>query len=264
MLLADPENKYDKNSRLFKLIRLSKLDFQLVKWPIDIFYKKESYGRKNIDLFFSLLKLYADSHQFDATYWAFKLQFIPGLINKLDNISNHYDTIKYINLVRDPRAIFNSSKKILKKYPNLVLSVNPVIVTTKWKMFVKESPANNERNIFTIKYEDLILGYEKCIEQLFQFLHLKKNECSKSKLYKHLAQTDKEIHYKIDENPDQTRIYAWKSELSSIYINLIEFLLKDERSIFGYSNMNIKGEPIIIQLLNYYYKVRILLKLDRY
>ena len=135
-----------------------------------------------------------------------------------------------IHVVRDPRAVLVSMKKVRKRYqeigmslPKRILSL-PDMAHTIAIHFISGLQATElykERSLI-IRYEDLILNTEKTIRQLCKTANL--NFCSNMLNPKNFKHEAEELvkkgtpWYSLEEfhrNPDSSRLLAWQKEITN-------------------------------------------------
>lgn len=102
--------------------------------------------------------------------------------------SNYFNCIKYFSspkifvIDRDPRDIFTQASK-LKNYSSI--PTKDVEDFIRWFQITRKNSNNHkesEKNIFKIKFEDLICNYEKNLEEILDFIgENKKNHILKKK-----------------------------------------------------------------------------------
>lgn len=155
-----------------------------------------------------------------------------NMINQ-DFISKHFPKALGIFLVRDPRAVFSSMKKV-KWGPNTALKF-----TEQWLSYnAAWQRANRLQNTVNVRYEDVVSkgkeALSKVAEQLPPY-----EKCSLPKF--NLPSYTEKQHSLVSKNEgDLSRIEGWKRELSVRETNIIESspAICDFMREYGYSISN--------------------------
>jgi len=94
----------------------------------------------------------------------------PKNILFFERIIDHFNNkVKLINIVRDGRDV------ILSKHPTKPKDFH--VSVERWVDEVKEGMKyENNKNVYTIRYEDLVLNYKSIIGPLIKFLELESND----------------------------------------------------------------------------------------
>ena len=189
--------------------------------------------------------------QTDKKYWgencALYWRYIPDFINM-------FDDAKTIHILRDPRAVFSSWKKLssipnnayLNCIFNWIDSANHII------KYLKTIPSDKYH---FIKYEDIMMDPEKELSKLFNFLNLKLETdiLDQSKWVEKLEKNNGLIKIPLSAHEGKNivgfskeRTSNWEKHLEEWEIILIEFLCRDLMEKFEYKpkNLHFKKEDI--------------------
>jgi hypothetical protein len=269
ILFKTPNKKFNKYDQLYKKLSNDyKNHFQLRNWPINQVFEKHNFGKSYYELFLELLRAIADKEKVHKSIWIFKFQYIPGIVEHLKEISNTIIEIKIIFLLRDPRAIFFSQKNIARRKLKLPFSCNPVILSLKWNYMYKELMQNiNNPSLFCQKYEDLVINFNKSTQRIEKFLAIDgQQKSTKRKYFNHLSEIERKIHSKINSPPDIVCVDAWKTQLSLYYISYIEKKCFPDNSKYEYIRSSSDSFTLFISriIINLYFKLRILLRIDNF
>jgi hypothetical protein len=162
-----------------------------------------------------IIFLSGDSKQEKKIYGVKKGSYI----HNLDLIFSRLPESRFIHIVRDARAVFNSKRQNIYTEKGEYFERNPVRGAMRWNRIIKSfnqfSKKHGDRSI-EIKYEDLIRKPDETLLGIQRFLgiperaglHKKINESSFEvhKRYAHL-------HKNVGKSVDRSRIEAWKEEL---------------------------------------------------
>ena len=164
----------------------------------------------------------------------------------IPNFIDMFDDAKSIHLVRDPRAVFSSWKK-LSSIPNnaYINCIFNWIDSTNHIIKFKETLPKDK--YYSIKYEDFMTNTENTLKEFFDYLGLKFDESildqskwmEKIKLNKGLVNIPRSAH---EGNNilgfSSKRVSNWKNHLEDWEILLIEFLCQKNMEYFGYEKIN--------------------------
>jgi len=271
-LLKDPNKEFSTNKRLHKkLINAIKNDKKLKNWNLTEKINLTDFknSKTNFDFFVKILKCYQKIHNKNsANYGLFKNNSLFLLYKKLnEDIKNRYD-IKFISLLRDPRAIFYSQNQTYNLGSKKKMNTNPIITANSWLWFLNESKTlENNRDFFISTYENLIQNFHCEMSLLYDKLKISKKNMNLNEqgdLYDRMPKDQKKIHPNITKQPDSLRIYAWKNNIHKIPLILIEKRIDDTLDRTGYKSLNFGGNKQLIHLSSIYYKLRIILNIDKY
>lgn len=209
-----------------KLSQILKLDRKLRTWGLgdDIYQALEGVS-KNIDAFMAFLRCYQDKQKPDATSILFKAERLVDLFCDIEKSKIADIEVKYLSLVRDPRAVYASQKRTLIPGINRKMSKNPVFTAIFWNHFFRANIKNLELiEIHQILYRDLVANMDETISGLSGYLDLDLKGISPGggDLLDRLPNGHRPIHQHITESPDSRKINQWREELSQEEIRLIE------------------------------------------
>jgi hypothetical protein len=256
--------------------KLKKKDF--IKWEV-LFnndHKFTNWNLKTISFLDDNLKGITSFDFFIHILIAFKNKYYPACTtiifkqNKLYKIYPQQKTIKncryfWINLIRDPRAIYYSQKNTITPQTGKIMCSNPILLVNQWNEYLDLILNQKEDSTKTIivRYEEFILDVENTLNRILKFI--KTNEKynhiidNQTQYFKWLPESYKSIHPNITKSPITDNIYAWQKQLSPVESQIIEKqinissyykILKQKR------NFRIIYFPVY---LYYYFKMQITL-----
>jgi len=208
------------------LSQIIESDRKLRSWGIntDIFPTLER-ADKYIDAFMAFLFYYKLKQKPEAISILFKAERLVDLFSNIERNNRNQIKIKYLHLIRDPRAVYASQKRTLFPGTNRKMSHNPVFTALYWNHFIKAKIKNQELvGSHQTIYHDLVENMEETISGLSEYLDLDLRGISPSKgdLTGRLPDGHNPIHQYISESPDSQKINQWMKELSQEEIQLIE------------------------------------------
>lgn len=263
-LLKNPHKEINPRFlRNFRQAISNEKKFTLWDFPIN------STGcNRRIDLFYKIIDDYSQKFTKSPKFIVFKERSILEYYKALSNSNRN---VSFVSLVRDPRAVFASQKRTINFSQNRVMSNNALTTARIWNRHCR----TNERiDIKTITYERLISNLEFTIQSLFRWIE--KSDSSLS--YKTDLEAQpfynkiEEKHTLVSEPPVISRISAWKKELSTADIAIIEHICFDNMVNYQYeisskSKINY-SKYTIQQLLHwidiFYWKAIVLLRKIRF
>lgn len=269
-LLKNPLQKFKFNNYLIKRIStLSEEKNNSDQWQLkELINRNRNKETVNINVFIEMLKIYAEKHNNKAKLWIFKQTNIFNLMENNKRIKVPGFKIKYVCIIRDPRAVFNSQYKVSRHFPNLPFYKNPLVAAHTWLYFYNKTKSfSGDLDSYIIYYEKLISQCNKELLKLFKFMGLNVSynyKVQNDNLFERLSETEKKLHSKINDKPDIMRITAWKEELKPLMIKLIERHTLKKEIVPEYELIDPSVNLIIRLLIEIYYKIRIVMSVDKY
>ena len=174
---------------------------------------------------------------------------------------------KAFHIIRDPRAIISSFKKITfgKSYEYLFPIFNWL---DSYNHYLKYKKKYNSNRYLFIKFEDIHLNPIFSTKRILSFadLKFKKKYLQKDYWKKKLNKNDDYINFSAYNKKkqyafDKSRISMWKSSLEDWEISLIQNLLDKPMKKLGYDKINFKNDKeLLLQGLRNIKSVKILRK----
>lgn len=208
------------NSRIQFLKDALNKDPKLSEWGIrydDIeSYVKEHKSSR--DLFERFLFAYRDIVKPKARLIIFKG---TELLKVYEN-TPEVDKPLCIVITRDGRAAYASQKKSRGSLSGMPMQVSPIVAAKQWSEFT--SAVLNRKEIFHIRYEDLVIDKEVKMREVWAYLGLHSPEggISDGDLTSRIPENQKHLHINIGRDPIFSRIDSWKKDLSAAEITLYE------------------------------------------
>lgn len=182
----------------------------------------------------------------DKVRWGCK---VPYFAAHIDTLSRIFPKAKFVHMVRDPRAVYQSMcdrrEKGALHFPN-----NAIDAAYLWRRLVIKAEQNGVMvNYFKIYYENLVSNDDVMID-LALFLNEEFSEANKdffSSLEKNklirLDNVDQYVKPKMDAESGK----RWQSQLKNSEIASIEFMLKKEIIVQNYSLTSYKI-PFVVRV----------------
>ena len=198
-----------------------------------------------------------------------------GLFNNLDKSTVIFPKSKYLFILRDPRAIFNSLSKSIDSITGKIMTDNVFEFAITYKSIIKkiifyQMNKKYSKSICIVIYEDLILFPDEVIKEIIKYFNVSvKTKKIPYDYEAFIPKEQKHLHKNIKNNLMENRINAWETELSKQNIWFLSFVLKNEIKRYHYKKSEIKFTEIenklktIINLLKFiiYYHPKMIIKL---
>ena len=152
-----------------------------------------------------------------------------------DEINSIWPNTKYIALIRDPRAVFESKKRSITSF-GFPMENNPLLAAKKWKN--RLVLINGISNIVLVKYENLVKNFDVSLKRIGRYLDVSISEVNLNKIYE-VGLSQNHLHQEILSAPKLEYLAKWKVELSVHEVAIIEIFCKSFMSQFGYIDVSI-------------------------
>jgi hypothetical protein len=230
--------RYGKRIPKNKSIKLILNEPQLKLW----FNDYENIKRYSINDIVEIITLlhFLEMRKNNKIYWGEKT---PRFIRSYRILNKYFEQIKFLIIIRDPRAVVNSFRK-----SNIHNSYLPHILK-RWRTDINHGVSLQRwlpNDSFTIKYENLIKNSTETLKEICQFLNI---EFDSNMLNYTNEGTDEypsiisKTLKQLKNTPNKNRINAWKQELSNKKIRKIEERTADLMERYNYllTNNGIKN-----------------------
>ena len=232
-LIINKEKEISK--KIKKLYNIKFNYWGISKYEIkEVILNKNKYPIYFREFFIDILSLYFNKNKPDAKIFVYKTSW-DYLIN-YEKVLNYYPNSKFIFIIRDGRAIYNSQKKSLGSNTLKPMSDNPVRTALMFNKIAKKiRDLKDKKWLYIIKYENLILNKEEEIEKLLEFLEVKDKTKTNSDYYRNIPLSQKHLHYNLNKPPQKDRINGWKNELKKEEIYMFQKVSGKYLSGLGYN-----------------------------
>lgn len=221
-------------------------------WKIDKLLLRENLLANADHLDFSdLLKIiylhhYSVQYKKDVRVIVDKL---PLYYEFLEELELCFPNSKYIWLIRNPKGVLSSHKKMKKGIPN-----NQFIKLSKWinaNTKISKFIEDRKEQTMNIRYEDMMRDFDSVMHKITHFLHVDNNillanyEINsinslkiKNELYNEQSQSKfNQQHDNSSKDIISNNANAWKSLLSKGEIKMIDYYLTNGKfNLFGYED----------------------------
>ncbi len=145
-------------------------------------------------------------------------------------LMHHFPQARFIHIIRDPRAVFNSKKRTLHSRRATPMERDPYRSARHWTelvlsfdRFARRFPAQT----IEVSYEDLISNLPGTLGKILAFLELNQREdlsrlAAESIEPLYVVSRYRDMHKNVGLPPQAARIEAWRHELTHEEIDAIE------------------------------------------
>ncbi len=251
-LLADPLKIIDEKN--FNLIKENLINnIKLSTWNVDFLANELLYSEELTawQLIKTILELYRAKTKRQAEVFVLKHPSFADLFNQVSKFPVYRGIVFILFLVRDGRAIYNSSKKSLQSNLPVPMEYNPIQSAKSWIVFIKKLPDSKKNDTdnnsqMVVKYEDIVMDMKSTLKKIYLFIKLNfdLNKLKEADLSGKITDKQKHLHVNIDNKPMTVRIDSWSKELNPWEIYLFEKKAKNYLLLYNYqlsqgkSNMN--------------------------
>lgn len=205
-----------------------KLPSQTLNWKVDL--KEIELKDKSIASFFnSIYRSYAKQVKGDVKIWGDKT---PLNIHFVNFIYPEFSNAKYIFLIRDPRDVVLSYKKLTNHKAK-----NTDFAIWKWNDSIKMLDFLLKRtDVLIIKYEELVHNPNKELKKILSYLDISKDMSilSSKSGASDMGVGDHSFHQNLDKPINSSSVGKWKLELEDFDVKYSEKHTKMNRKRFGY------------------------------
>lgn len=168
----------------------------------------------------------------------------PRLVNHLSEVIRFIPQVKFIQVIRDPRAVINSQISNKSSIGGFKMASGPYTASRSWLKTQKliSDQLNNQQIV--VKYEDLIDDETEELKRVCDLLDVSPLSSKyKSDYLEKIPDKQKHLHKLIGQGMKSERIYAWQNELKKKEIELIYYGLKKYKTIIPY-NIDIENREL--------------------
>jgi len=146
---------------------------------------------------------------------------------------------RFIFVMRDPRAVYNSQRRSLNSETGTPMSTNPLRVARRFVELERVVQACRDEPWFhLLRYEDLLQATEAELQRLVTFLGLRSTAKAGGPSYdERIPAAERHLHERVGGRAQQERIDAWSRELSTAEILTIERAAADAMARHGYDTV---------------------------
>lgn len=159
-----------------------------------------------------------------------------GYIKAYKNIKRVFPRSKFIGVVRDGRAVFNSKKNSIYSATGKPFETNPYRAAREWCSVMKlmhELYRDHAQDTLIIRYEDLVTDPDQTLNTVFDFLQIAPAQARETRMYQ-IPDRYGDLHQNIEKKPMPARATAWKNSLSEAEIAAFESVAYQDLLAGGY------------------------------
>ena len=218
-----------------ELITFFNNNYRFKQWRIEasnIKISPENINSSNyIAIIENTIKLFAEKYSKPTDSEIIRVDHTPSNIKDFDTINELFPKSKFIFLVRDPRAVFSSIKR-LDWGPNSSLKLSKLWIEYAAAYFAVKSRYQNR--IFLIRYEDIINNPQPQIKKLFDFIGIEYNDAVLEGDGFNVPEYTASQHALVGKTLDKNRIDKWKKEIKKEDVQIIESQCRAVMHAFNY------------------------------
>ncbi len=151
----------------------------------------------------------------------------------------------FVFVVRDPRAVYRSQKSSVASNGKRVMASNPFRVGSEFSQAAKALATDIGKNAIVVRYEDMMNNEEyvqDCLRRITAFASIVTSDGSAADYSQRIPDAQQHLHTLVGKAADTSRIEAWKNELSSTEVAIIEREARAAMEFFGYSRTGVSPQ----------------------
>lgn len=206
-------------------------DWQLDRDRIKSLLKELDYPLEYRDILQVILSQSIDEKKKDFQWVIKRGEYINHIHEVLDQIPE----AKFLYIVRDPRAVYNS-QKFSRSLSNRSMATSPVSVVLEFKNKDKILQEHQEKEYFhVLYYENLIRNKDNEVNDVLDFLEVKNRiKVSQEEYASKIPEKQQHLHANITKGPMVQNINKWKKTLTQVEIKFINIKLKKILKKYNY------------------------------
>ncbi|NEQ74548.1 MAG: sulfotransferase [Okeania sp. SIO2C9] len=168
-------------------------------------------------------------------------------------INEFFPQFKFISIVRDGRAVFNSKKNSIYSVTGKPFETNPYSAALEWSKILKlirEVDQNYPGRMAIVQYEQMIQEPEATINTLCQFIGVKSSETNNQ--YSIPDRYGKDLHKNVNQEPLTSRIEAWQQDLSDREILAFEVVSHQDLLLESYDLLHSR---VVVTTVGFFWKI---------
>jgi hypothetical protein len=161
-------------------------------------------------------------------------------IHNLQNLREHFGTVRLLAIYRDPRGVVNSLLKNERpNFPGEKMGRGDTWFAAKrWKRFMTALTRALEwpwTRAVVVQYEDLIADTQRCVERVARELGIEEAVSPGGSAALEVRERERKIHELVNMPSQADRIDGWRRELNGHQGMTIEWLAGEEMARSGYA-----------------------------
>ena len=219
---------WSTNNLMQDVLNTIKMPNQTLNWEVDL-RKIEIKDKGIASLFNSIYRSYSKQLKGDVKIWGDKT---PLNVHFTNFIYPEFPNAKYIFLIRDPRDVALSYKKLTDHKAK-----NTDFAIWKWNDSIKMLDYLLARtDVLIIKYEELVCNPERELKKILSYLEISKDMSilSSKSGASDMGVGDHSFHKNLDKPINSSSVGKWKLYLNDLAIKYTEQHSKINTERFGY------------------------------
>ena len=236
------------NLLLQKLLK----DFRLKLWQLEEHLLKDElnslYGKPTKEVLNKILFVF-NNKSVAQNFW---IDHTPDNLHYFRLLKEKYQNAKFIYIIRDPRSVYASVKR-LDWGPN-----TPVSFINWWRknISIGLTALSENSRLLVVKYEDIILNPQEKIFEICNWIGINYEETLLIGNNSFLPRYTQSQHELVGKNLDKNAISKYKQIITQHEIQYIEYNLKSEMQNLGYMELNEKFSSQVNQLIKLEWKIK--------
>lgn len=167
-------------------------------------------------------------------------------ISDAPQLIEHLPQAKFIHLIRDGRAVFNSKRKAPHSRTGKPLETSAMRAAEQWCEFIEAFDKFSEKhpdNSLEVSYEDMIKNLDEVLNSIFSFLGVTQDTSLVTEAYRsiepaYVTDRSRHLHPNVGRPPLPERIDAWRGDLTAEEIWTFEMVAAESLEKKGYPIVN--------------------------
>lgn len=202
-------------------------------------YLDRSFPLTIRDLILQICTLYKQNNYPNSQFFGLK----KGVyLTKHRQMKQLFPQAKYVGIIRDGRAVFNSKKHSIYSVTGKPFETDPERAAKEWCRiygFLQEAVQKYPDEIIDIQYEKMIEDPDSVIAELREFFNISEVKEFGDKSYV-ISERYGNLHKNVKKEPLEKRITAWQETLSAEEIYAFESVAYKQLLLAGYPTVNPK------------------------
>lgn len=166
----------------------------------------------------------------------------PGVHRHLGALRAAFPQAKYLHIVRDPRAVYESQRRSISSRSGRPMAADAVSAALRWREVVRNAQSLAGPALLELRYEDLVLHHEHALRLACAFLEtpglaaLSPPAATEGSDYFDRIPTDqRHLHAGVrSASPLPALVDLWRKALPAADVGLVEALARRDMARLGY------------------------------
>lgn len=161
----------------------------------------------------------------------------PRITRNLSRAMNLLPDALFIHVLRDPRGVISSQLRYRSSLTGMPMAPGAYYGALAWRRAFRAAMGIPAQRIHHVQFEELVAEEARQIRAICDFLGIgytgMTSATDASGYADRIPDSQKHLHRLVGGSADQSRVEAWRNELSDTDIYVIERLLRQELSQLG-------------------------------